>query len=597
MKYLPLNTIIATHKICAFFVTSALLSIPMQVLSQTPRIVQANLKTTLTKGPLHWYFAKVNNPVSSGSTAQIHFKQRGGLSSFVGVNLPRTQQTLTPVGNTNFNINASGYCEVQNFKMDYLNEHAFNMVTTRQVFSGAIFPGAFIDAKSLLEASPVLYQGATNRAALKVGISISNPKSNAPTEVTLNDFGTNNINQLNTALRDKHFGAAIPAQFAFELKEIKSIDHLTATFNYSAGLMLPLEEFGLPVDLSQGINAKANNNTTKKIRNYMVSFIQPMYAYSVQEVDVNKFFTSSGLASGHTNAGYVSSVIFGRMALLTFQSVEDSASIDALLRGRLGITVTGGQLADAQLGVNINANVKTNFSNKISSFKAFIYGGNAATALQITSNPDAIFSFIRETNAAILGHPTGALPLQFTIQRVSDGRTIGVRSTSSFMAEDCLNPRYDIKVRVTEIRCHKVVEAPFDDAEDIFGNCKIGNISLFNIAEADKVSIKKDGKADINGEKKIVRESLTINNIKDLRLTFIPDIKDYELLIKPQYKAKQPGDLVFSFENKITQLYKLEPGQSVFIDGAPPKALRLYENGDTNSSSISIMYQIEVTRK
>jgi len=552
---------------------------------------QINLRTK----PLGWYFDKLTRTTAAGGSAVVRTKTVGTNKSEVGVNLPRVQQVIAPVGAPVFSTNAAGYCESSNVKMDYLNESAFSLVNLSETFSSLIFPGSFIEAGSLLDRRPVFYSRATDRAPLTIGISISNPKSAAPTQVVVNDFGANNINNLHRDLRDKHQGAAISPVFAFSLKEVTSVEHFTANLNYSAGLMLPLEEFGLPIDLSQGIKATGDASLTRKMHSYVVSFIQPMYAYSVNEVDMNRFFTRAGLAAQHSTAGYVSSVVFGRMVLLSFQSTEDSTSVSTLISSRLGISVTGGDLANAQLGTRINADAKANFSNKVSNFRAFVYGGDAATALRITSNPEEVFTFIQSPGAYTLSAASGALPIQYIVQRVSDGRTLGVRSTSSFSVEDCLNPRYDIDVIYKGIKCNKVVEGPLDNEEEIFGSLSVSGQTLFNIAEDNKMSMKQGEEKGADILKRI-KSSQTINDIKNLRLQFTPSIKDWELLIKPLYREKQQSDLVFNLETKVNQLFKLEPGQSVVIDDKK-QTLRLYEDGREENASVTILYQIKITRK
>lgn len=552
----------------------------------------ANLKVS----PIGWYFDKVERPATSGASGSIKTKTVGTNRSEVGVNLPRVQNVIAPNGQPSYAVSSSGYCETQAVKMDYLNESAFSLVNINETFSPLIFPGSFIEAGSLLEKRPVFYSRATERAPLTVGISVSNPKSKAPTEISISDFGANNIDQLNTELRNKHFGAAISPVYAFSLTEITSTEHFTATLNYSAGLMLPLEEFGLPIDLSQGVKVNVSGSGDKKMHSYMVSFIQPMYAYSVKEVDMNRFFNRAGLASQHSTAGYVSSVIFGRMVLLTFQSTEDSATVDALISQRLGVSFTSGELANAKLGVNVDGTVKTNFTNKVKNFKAFVYGGDAATALKLTSNPEDVYAFIQNASAYTLSATSGALPIQYVINRVSDGRALGVRSTSSFSMEDCLNPRFDVDVIYKGIKCNKVVEAPFDNEEDIFGSVKVADKTLFTIAENNALSIKAGDtkKADVDPVR--VKSSQTINDIKNLKLTFAPNVKDWELLIKPKFEEKQQADLVFNLENKINQLYQLEAGESVIID-SKTQNLRLYEDGREDNASITILYEVKITRR
>ena len=164
-------------------------------------ITNAKLVNFRTK-PLGWYFEKLNRSNAAGGAAVLRTKTVGLNKSEVGVDLPRVQQVIAPVGAPVFSTSAAGYCESSNVKMDYLNESAFSLVNLSETFSSLIFPGSFIEAGSLLDRRPVFYSRATDRAPLTIGISISNPKSAAPTQVVVNDFGANNINNLHRDLRD-----------------------------------------------------------------------------------------------------------------------------------------------------------------------------------------------------------------------------------------------------------------------------------------------------------------------------------------------------------------------------------------------------------
>lgn len=553
----------------------------------------------LQRTPLDWYFRALRPATkTAGGTANqtLGTSQADGNTSTVGVNLPRAASRVRATGTPRTAPSGDGYCVTQSYNLDYLNESAFSMVDLNLAFPNAIYPGALINAGSLLGKNPIMYSTGASRRPLSVTISISNPDSGSRV-YSVSNFGVNNIRLLDENLRDKHYGAAIPSVFAYRSMELRSQQELTASFNFSAGLMLPLEEFGIPLDISQGIKANGSGSSTSRQHHYMMSFIQPMYAYTIEEEDPALIFTNPTTAAGINNAGMVRSIIYGRMVLMTFSSSLDSSEAFARVSGRLGIEMTGGELANASLGVSISGDIKSKFTRDIKEFKAMVYGGNGATANSMAGDPDSIFRYLRDPSAATLGRTTGALPLQYVIQRVSDGRVIGVRSTAGYALDDCLSPRYDVEVTFKGLKCYKVVELFPDDKEDIFGTCDVNGKRLFGINEDAAWSIGKD-KTISDDKDVLIAKDLTLAQVRELQLVFSQALKDWEPLHKPVYRAYQPLDLKYSLDKtaNINAIMNLAAGRSVELENKTHE-VRLYENGDREHSSIAVLYRVKVTRK
>lgn len=551
----------------------------------------------LQRTPLDWYFSAIRPARASGGAPAntITTRNSGANTSIVGVNLPRAAVPVRAVGTPGKEPSGDGYCLTQSYNLDYLNESAFSLIDLRLNFPNAIYPGAFIDAGSLLGRSPVTYVSPAQRRPLTVAISISNPDSGSRT-YTVSNFGSNNNRVLDENLRDRHYGAAIPSVFAYRSMELRSQQELTASFNFSAGLMLPLEEFGIPLDLSQGIRASGNMVNGSVERQYMLSFIQPMYAYTIEEEDPGLLFTNAG-AAANIHQGIVKSVVYGRMIMMTFRSTLDSAEAFGRVSARLGINFTGGELANASLGGSISGDVRNKFVRDIKEFKALVYGGNGQTANSVAGDPEAVYQYIRDPSAATLNSRTGALPLQYVVQRISDGRIIGVRSTSNYKVDDCLNPRYDVEVSFKGLKCYKVVELFPDDKEDIFGTCDVNGKRLFGINEDAAWSIGKD-KTISDDKDVLIAKDLTLAQVRELQLVFSQALKDWEPLHKPVYRAYQPLDLKYSLDKtaNINAIMNLAAGRSVELENKTHE-VRLYENGDREHSSIAVLYRVKVTRK
>ncbi|MDF2384099.1 thiol-activated cytolysin family protein [Nostoc ellipsosporum NOK] len=584
---------------------STLIALPVLSMAQ-PKITQPTRKLPTTvnpnllqRAPLDWYFRALRpatKTVNSSANQTFGSTQSGGNTSTVGVNLPRAASNIRTNGTPKTTPSGDGYCVTQAYNLDYLNESAFSLVDLRLAFPNAIFPGALINAGSLLSKNPIIYSTNAPRRPLSIAISISNPDSGSRV-YNVTDFGRNNIRLLDENLRDKHYGAAIPSVFAYRSMELKSQQELTASLNYSTGLMLPLEQFGIPIDLSQGFKANGSTTSTTRQHQYMMSFIQPMYAYTVEEEDPALIFNNPGTAAGINDAGMVRSIIYGRMIMLTFSSTLDSTEAFARVSGRLGIELTGGELANASFGAFISSDVKTRFTRDIKEFKAMVYGGNGATANSMAGDPDSVFRYLRDPSAATLGRTTGALPLQYVIQRVSDGSVIGVRSTAGYTVDDCLSPRYDVEIVFKGLKCYKVVEGLGDNEEDIFGTCHVNGKSLLDINENAAWSIAVN-KTLSDDKEVLIASNMTLAQLRELQLVFNPVLKDWEPFHKPVYRAYQPLDLKYSFDktSTINSLMNINAGRSIDIENKTHE-VRLYENGDKDHSSIAVLYRVKVTRK
>lgn len=571
--------------------------------SETNAQLNKNLKSRInpaTLNKLQWYSTNLRrfNPSqfnSQGKVIHSANNQFGGKTEIVENFAPkkdiRTSGAATTV------VQGAQVCDKQPMAMDYLQQEVFNIYG---FIPNTIYPGSFISINTLLNKTPEAYTAAnSNRVPFDVRIDISNPGTNAPTSTSVaSNFSSNNTEQLNRDLRNRHFNASVPANIIGSIKEIKSEVEAIATLDVSLGLMLPLQEFGIPAEISQGVRGSLNVTSTKKTRKYIMNFIQPMYSYRMNQNDRDALFNARGEAARHQNAAMIETVIYGRRLLIVIESEEDELTVKGTVSQRLGISVTGGDLANAQLGTKVDAQADTKFRNQIKSFQAVVYGGNARQGSAMMSSPEAVIAWLIDPNAATLTANTNALPIQYVVQKVSTGSVmLGTRSTANYTNEECIEPAYKVEVQYLGIKCYKVVEGLGDDKEDIFGTCTVSSKNLINIPENAAVSIKQGATAS-DSKKETTHAHITLAALKDLVLEFKCDLKDWEPLHKPQYRPKQPMDvkLEIGTPTRLSQYQSLSQGQSITLDNKNHEA-RLYENGDSKGSSIAVIYKVIITRK
>lgn len=539
------------------------------------------------------YFSRMaaisKKPVAGSSQTLVSKTGTLGKSEVV-VGMTPSPTPVKALGSPTTRRNGANLCETQNYLMDYLNAGIFN--SYERALPNTVFPGAFIDAQTLLNKRPGTYT-ADKRGPLNISISINDQTDIK--QYKASSFGSNYEAELHASLRNASFGTRIPAFLVMNITEVSSTTELQANLDLVIGLMLPLEELGIPLEISQGLSAGISEASSAVIHTYLVTYEQPMYDYSVKENDRSLFFTAGGSAASHPNAVLVRSVVYGRRITMVIRSAETAETVSATLRERLGLNVTGGDLAGFTIGARVDASAVTRFNQQIKSFKATVQGGNASFANRLFSDPGAIKDYIEDRGASTLQASTGEVPIQYILEKVNTDALVGVRSTANYNTQTCIQPTYTVEVIYKGIKCHKVIEAPLDDKEDIFGTCAANGKNLVSIPENKAISIAANKTSeDIKTVK--IADDLALNQMADYIISFSSGLKDWEALQKPEFRLAQPIDGKYQINTaRLNKILDLQKGESAVLE-QDTQSVRLYENADTNSASISVLYQVKVTR-
>lgn len=556
-----------------------------------------NIATLQNLRGLDWYTrGRALRIVSAGNGAGTVLGSRaiGGARSEVGLGFTPAREAFVVSATRPGAASETEVCTAETVSMNYLKQADFNLFKYSP--ASTIFPGGFIDARTLLQPSPAFYS-AQGRAPLTVRLSISNPGAGAPDTAVVTDFGVNNIGQLHAQLRDRHFGARFPAQIIFRTDEVRSREELTAKLDVAHGVVVPLEEFGVPAEVSATVGGNASVTTSKTLKTYVMTLVQPMYSYGVTLVDKDRLFTTPGARAQHQNALMTSTVVFGRRVTMLIQSQEERTVVEGAVRQRLGLTPTGDASGIVQVGSRVEASVEQSFSNVVTTFRATFYGGNAQRANAVVSDPAAVVAYITDPSAASLTARTGEVPIEYRLEPVGSEATVGVRSTGTFGAESCVEPVYKLEVAYLGLKATKVVEAPLDDKEDIFGSIAVNRKTLKNIREQDRIELRAN-ETSRDDQRVLISESITLGQLRGMRLTFDETLRDWELAIKPEYKPAQPIDLQVNLgdPSRIERALQAQRGRGPLPLFTREQELRLFENGDRQGSSISVLYQVFVTR-
>jgi hypothetical protein len=381
---------------------------------------------------------------------------------------------------------------------------------------------------------------------------------------------------------------------------------LKASMEGSRGVFLPLEEMGIPADISAGIEGSASGSTSNRLNYYMVSFYQPMYTLNLL-TNNDQLFQQAGAHAGCTNGAYVESVTYGRRIFIIVGSAATKSRVDAALNAALGVSVTGGEAAGVKLGASQSGETSASLRATATQFFAKIYGGNSANANAVFSDivnfKNNLGNYFTSPSASRFGAATGELPLHYTLRRISDGSLLTVRSTGSY--DDligCNTATYKVEVLWKGIKVDNVVEAPGDTKEDIWGSFSVPsanvngsnrsiNKTIKNISKNNAISIA-EGRTDADDITVNVLEGLTRTQVTNTTLNFTESMFDWEPLHNPEYKPANSAELKFNLSDKAAQINNLQPGGQATFDNI----ISLKEEGPIGTSRIGLIAKIRVTR-
>lgn len=563
-----------------------------------------------SQGSLAWYKTFLNNKgslVKAGSAETILGERSlGALKVQVGANLVPANSSYVNNGNAKTEESGNITCNVQPKKINYLVPGDFSIM--RQSFSFTNYPGDFVNPANIINASSALspYQTPNPRNPYKIGISIFAP--NGTNEITVTDFNTIPQAKIQDSLLARNFGASIPANGILEISEIKSSVQLSASLEYSYGVFLPLEELGIPADITAGLRLENNDSLSTNLRFFMVSFTQPLYSLNLL-TNINGLFVNPQHLANNSNGAFISDVTYGRRALFIFAATSFEALRDAMFEGGLNATVTGGEAAGVEVGVKAEGNINAQIKSSIKKFWGILYGGNSTQTLTSYNDINAFHQefkkYITSSSARTFSRTTGALPISYSLRRISDGAVIGVRSIGSFDEKvECNTNRFSVDVNFSGFTVNKVVEAPLDNEDDIWGTFGYakrntnsttitqGKVTLFS-KTSDKAISKGENRSYDAGDNPVrIIDQIGKTDLINTILNFTEDVKDWELLMSPTYDPSSGSAMQFDFSTKASEINTLAPGQTKTFE----KSIPLFENGKSDAAKVTFKVEIKVRR-
>lgn len=436
-----------------------------QIQQQPTRILKS-----IGTSPLRWYstskinFIKAQKLVPS-STVMARKIVPGGLLE-IGPGLAETAPQEKIKGTVNkTSQDGKIICKATTKEMDLTIKPEFNIIKASS--QNKIFPGIIFTSESILDESFIIPSGLPARKPMTLNLNILGSRNAA---VELTTPGVIQMDRINTLINQNQ-GLSIPAMDGLSITEVDSKFEFASQVETSSGLFLPLEEFSIPAEVNAGTAFSGNVSGETKRKTYLVKYIQPMFMVFHNDLNAANLFQDPAAAASRGNLVMINSVTYGRMVFIKVVSEETAGKVKTALEAKLGIELTE---LNVKAGNSVEGSASVNFSSVIKDFKAIVIGGNGASAGRVLNNPDQLKSYIDDPTARILGSTTNPFPISYTLVRVSDYASLGIRSVGTFEAqEECKTlDRYSIYIKNFGVQ--KVVDNPVTgNNEDLFGNITV----------------------------------------------------------------------------------------------------------------------------
>jgi len=459
--------------------------------------VNAQKSTTITKlqtTPLSWFStAKLNfynaqktttaSSVVASRTVSSGTLQLGVGSSFDGDLVEREKSSA----NTTLQ-GGKVICKNVSKELDLKVKPEFNIL--KAVSHTQIFPGIISTASAILSESVVTPTNLPARKPLTMSMSL--PGANL-SSIVLDNPGTLQLDKVNTIIRS-NANLPIPAMAGLSLNEVDSKFDFAAQLDASSGLFFPLEEFDIPAEINAGGQFSGNIDGSTKRKTYLLKFIQPMFILSYPEFNANNVFQDPNAAASKGDLVFINSVTYGRMVFIKIVSEESAINIKSAVKAKLGVELTE---LNVKAGHSIEGSGSTSFSTVVKEFKAFVLGGNISGAGPAISDPDQLKAYIDDPTAKTLSLNSRAVPISFTMVRLSDFLPLGIRSVANFQSiQDC-QAINGYSVFVNKLSVSKVVDNPLTgNNEDLYGTISVQ--AFYKKADGTEVEIRDESSRGVN---------------------------------------------------------------------------------------------------
>lgn len=293
-----------------------------------------------------------------------------------------------------------------------------------------LLPGVIFENKKVLDANRTAFLKERKPITLSVNVNNIIESENVSNSNKLSNL-RNAVNKIKGKIGNKR----VSAKFIGEYKEVYTLQELelNMTGKYTG-------DFGLT---SGSVKLSSSYKDSNEFHFYMLKFTQPLFTISVDANELvadASFFTDKSIKK--SDLTYISSVTYGRIALVIVKSRLEITKFQGEVEGKLKTLFSKGSLK-----------VGSDYLEKEKNYevKAFFYGGDAAAAIRsfesTIENKQIDIQHYLNTDP---GKPSLGLPISYTLNGMT-GYNVGIKTVMNQNIQTCIpmNSGDKVKVRIT----------------------------------------------------------------------------------------------------------------------------------------------------
>ena len=555
---------------------------------------------------------------ASGSTSRSTVSlNKGG----TGGNAPAQTTVSAPVKDGEYS------CVTRNVneKIDYQALPVFSQ-------NEFIYPGALLDASKIINNQfgyyipPSGYQRQPYRVSANLYTMTGPPQS--PSEMIGDeageDFSQASFNEALSRIMNRNANANPPVDLQLEFIEATTQEELSVKLGYNLSASVPAELVailtGIPVGANASVSASASASSFGSKSRLLLKVHYSFYTVkaSPQDENFNKFLNPVAGADISNNVVFVSSVQYGSIGYVYFESDKSITELSAAVSQAVGVT---GPAEQGSVNVNVSAEARAKFSSTVNKMIAVGRGLGipSNSSIQLTSL-DQLIGLIGELRN--WGPSNQGVPIAYTMNFLKDGVQAVVSYSTQFQNKVCTQPeltslKFDVDLELERMDVANVRD--LDGSEDLYGSIdfrklKAGSksnntlVSLFAKSESGaNTNNYRNGSATIDKRINLIK-NLSFEELRNLEITVGGKLLDDEGAFGSRvFKCTECtpvsgdyGQRVLKFiemtttQNSLNSLLNNNQYQMLRFAGDNFFELNYYESGKPEDGKVKFLFKVWV---
>lgn len=423
-----------------------------------------------------------------------------------------------------------------NAKIDYQALPVYNQTEF-------IFPGALLDATRIINNQlgfyipPASYQRQPYRISANLFTLTGTPQN--PTEIIGDEAGEDysqaSFRNAQSRIINRNANANPPANLMLEYIEATTQEELAVKLGYNLSASVPAELMtiltGVPVGANANVSASASASSFGSKSRLLLKVHYSFYSIDASPTneDYTKFLSPAAGSDIPNNVVYVSSVLYGSIGFVYFESDKSITELTAAVSEAVGVT---GPADQGSVSVNISAEARAKFSSTVSKMVAVGRGlGIPANSSTQLTNLDQLISLIGSLRN--WGPNNQGVPIAYSMNFLKDGVQAIVSYSTQFQSKVCMQPeltdlKFDVELELERMDVSNVRD--LDGTEDLYGSIDFRKLkagsktintgtSLFSKTEANaNTNNFRNGSAPVDKRIALIK-NLSFEELRNLELT------------------------------------------------------------------------------